>query len=145
MALRLIEHDVAQKPSRAKICVAVQNGAHQIGCAEQALHQEIGFAARDAGDGLLRTCSVGIRIDDAEFRRSFAELFQKRGDLVAMADQNRLRDVLALGGADGPTAVFVTTRITAQELWGLCVKVFSNVVVVVLNYVFSKLIIFKKK
>jgi len=30
-------------------------------------------------------------------------------------------------------------------LWGLCVKVFSNVIVVVLNYVFSKLIIFKKK
>ena len=50
-----------------------------------------------------------------------------------------------IGGADGPTAVFVTTRITAQEIWGLCVKVFSNVVVVVLNYVFSKLIIFKKK
>ena len=107
MALRLIEHDVAQKPSRAKICVAVQNGAHQIGCAEQALHQEIGFAARDAGDGLLRACSVGIRIDDAEFRRSFAELFQKSGDLVPMADQDRLRDVLALGGADGPKNVLV--------------------------------------
>ena len=53
--------------------------------------------------------------------------------------------VTIIGGADGPTAVFVTTRITAQEIWGLCVKVFSNVVVVVLNYVFSKLIIFKKK
>ena len=53
--------------------------------------------------------------------------------------------VAIIGGADGPTAIFVTTRITAQELWGLCVKVFSNVVVVVLNYVFSKLIIFKKK
>lgn len=53
--------------------------------------------------------------------------------------------VVIIGGADGPTAVFVTTRITAQEIWGLCVKVFSNVVVVVLNYVFSKLIIFKKK
>ena len=53
--------------------------------------------------------------------------------------------VASIGGADGPTAVFVTTRITAQEIWGLCVKVFSNVVVVVLNYVFSKLIIFKKK
>ena len=51
--------------------------------------------------------------------------------------------VAIIGGADGPTAVFVTTRITAQEIWGLCVKVFSNVVVVVLNYVFSKLIIFK--
>ncbi|MCQ4886507.1 GtrA family protein [Faecalibacterium prausnitzii] len=53
--------------------------------------------------------------------------------------------VAIIGGADGPTAVLVTTRITAQEIWGLCVKVFSNVVVVVLNYVFSKLIIFKKK
>ena len=53
--------------------------------------------------------------------------------------------VAIIGGADGPTAIFVTTLITAQELWGLCVKVLSNVVVVVLNYVFSKLIIFKKK
>ena len=53
--------------------------------------------------------------------------------------------VAIIGGADGPTAIFVTTLITAQELWGLAVKVFSNVVVVVLNYVFSKLIIFKKK
>ena len=53
--------------------------------------------------------------------------------------------VAIIGGADGPTAIFVTTLITAQELWGLCVKVFSNVVVVVLNYVFSKLIIFKKR
>ena len=53
--------------------------------------------------------------------------------------------VAIIGGADGPTAIFVTTRITAQEIWGLCVKVFSNVVVVVLNYVFSKLIVFKRK
>ena len=53
--------------------------------------------------------------------------------------------VAIIGGADGPTAIFVTTLITAQELWGLCVKVFSNVVVVVLNYVVSKLIIFKNR
>ena len=31
-----------------------------------------------------------------------------------------------------------------RKLWGLGVKVFSNVVVVVLNYVFSKLFMFKK-
>ena len=49
-----------------------------------------------------------------------------------------------IGGADGPTAIFVSSYST-QTLWGLCVKVFSNVIVVVLNYVFSKLIIFKKK
>ena len=51
--------------------------------------------------------------------------------------------VAIIGGADGPTAIFISYN--AQDLWGLCVKVFSNVVVVVLNYVFSKLIIFKKK
>ena len=52
--------------------------------------------------------------------------------------------IAVIGGADGPTAVFGAAG-AAQSLWGLCVKVFSNVIVVVLNYVFSKLIIFKKK
>lgn len=53
--------------------------------------------------------------------------------------------IAVIGGADGPTAIFVTSRYNAQALWGLCVKVFSNVIVVVLNYVFSKLIIFKNR
>ena len=50
-----------------------------------------------------------------------------------------------IGGADGPTAIFVTSFYDAQALWGMTVKIFSNVVVVVLNYVFSKLIVFKRK
>ena len=53
--------------------------------------------------------------------------------------------IAIIGGADGPTAIFVTSFYDAQALWGLAVKVFSNVVVVVLNYVFSKLVIFKRK
>ena len=53
--------------------------------------------------------------------------------------------IAVIGGADGPTAIFVTSRYNAQALWGLAVKVFSNVLVIVLNYVFSKRIIFKKK
>ena len=52
--------------------------------------------------------------------------------------------IAVIGGADGPTAAFVS-GIAAQNLWGMCVKVFSNVIVIVLNYVFSKLIVFKKK
>lgn len=52
--------------------------------------------------------------------------------------------VAIIGGADGPTAVFVAAG-AAQSLWGLAVKVFSNVIVIVLNYVFSKLIVFKHK
>ena len=53
--------------------------------------------------------------------------------------------IAVIGGADGPTAIFVTSFYDARALWGLAVKVFSNVVVVVLNYVFSKLIVFKRK
>ena len=53
--------------------------------------------------------------------------------------------IAIIGGADGPTAIFVTSFYDAQALWGLGVKVFSNVVVVVLNYVFSKLLVFKRK
>ena len=53
--------------------------------------------------------------------------------------------IAVIGGADGPTAIFVTSFYNAQALWGLTVKVFSNVLVIVLNYVFSKLIIFKNR
>lgn len=52
-------------------------------------------------------------------------------------------DIGIIGGADGPTAIFVTGSV--QPLWGMCVKVFSNMVVIVLNYVFSKLLVFRKK
>ena len=45
--------------------------------------------------------------------------------------------IAIIGGADGPTAIFVTSFYDAQALWGLGVKVFSNVVVVVLNYVYE--------
>lgn len=37
------------------------------------------------------------------------------------------------------------TEATAQKLWGIGVKVFSNGLVIVLNYVFSKCIVFKGK
>lgn len=40
--------------------------------------------------------------------------------------------IAIIGGADGPTAIFVTSFYDAQTLWGTVVKVFSNVVVVVL-------------
>ena len=45
------------------------------------------------------------------------------------------------GNLVGPTLV----PAAYLGLWGVGVKVFSNVIVVVLNYVFSKLLIFKKK
>lgn len=45
--------------------------------------------------------------------------------------------------AEGGPVVFL--GYTARELWARGVKVFSNIIVIVLNYIFSKLIIFRKK
>ena len=61
---------------------------------------------------------------------------------VTVSSQASDAAIAIIGGADGPTAIFVTSRLDAQELWGLAVKVFSNVVVIVLNYVFSKVFVF---
>lgn len=45
--------------------------------------------------------------------------------------------------AEGGPIIFL--GYTARELWARGVKVFSNIIVIVLNYIFSKLIIFRKK
>ena len=113
--------------------------------------------------GAFVTCRLGTLVLDAVIMMVGGNLFAAQGAALveslfgsfltvsgsytgaAASAAASVAGVAIIGGADGPTAVFVTTRITAQEIWGLCVKVFSNVVVVVLNYVFSKLIIFKKK
>ena len=41
--------------------------------------------------------------------------------------------------------IIMVLGVDRLHLWGLGVKVFSNVLVIILNYVFSKLIIFRKK
>ena len=103
--------------------------------------------------GAFVTCRLGTLVLDAVIMMVGGNLFAAQGAaLVDTAMQGLLGAVAdgsaaiaVIGGADGPTAIFVTSAYDAQALWGLCVKVFSNVLVIVLNYVFSKLIIFKKK
>ena len=113
--------------------------------------------------GTFVTCRLGTMVLDAAIMIVGGNLLAARGAALmeslfgsfltvsgsytgaAASAAASVAGVAIIGGADGPTAIFVTTLITAQELWGLCVKVFSNVVVVVLNYVFSKLIIFKNR
>ena len=46
--------------------------------------------------------------------------------------------------ASGVLEVGSILTMPVVDVWGMCVKIFSNVIVVVLNYVFSKLIIFNK-
>ena len=85
----------------------------------------------------------GAVLDGHWFNRERMDLLRHHVLLVVMPVfflSTGLRTHWDMGGL----AVFVAAG-AAQSLWGLCVKVFSNVIVVVLNYVFSKLIIFKKK
>ena len=88
-------------------------------------------------DGMLGVVSHWLGPDTAiQMAASYA------GTPSGVADGSAA--IAIIGGADGPTAIFVTGLYDAQALWGLAVKVFSNVLVIVLNYLFSKLIIFKK-
>lgn len=125
------------------------------------------FRSRTTGKAMAKefgtfvTCRLGTMVLDAAImivggnllaaqgaalmERLFGSLLSAAVSVSGTAASASAATVAIIGGADGPTAIFVTTLITAQELWGLCVKVFSNVVVVVLNYVFSKLIIFKNR
>ena len=89
-------------------------------------------------DGMLSVVSHWLGPDTAiQMAASYA------GTPSGVADGSAA--IAIIGGADGPTAIFVTGLYDAQALWGLAVKVFSNVLVIVLNYLFSKWIIFKKK
>ena len=86
--------------------------------------------------GAFVTCRLGTMVLDAAIM-----LMGITSTMVHTTDSSAA--IAVIGGADGPTAIFVTGDL--QSLWGMVVKVFSNVLVIVLNYVFSKLIIFKKK
>ena len=93
--------------------------------------------------GKFFACRLGTLVLDAAIMMVGGNLLAAQG--TALMEQLLNGGVFVasvISSVDGPTAVFVTSGITAQSLWGLAVKVFSNVVVIVLNYVFSKVFVF---
>lgn len=73
-----------------------------------------------------------------------AEAWREFGKFIACRLGTGVLDqAIMILGVDvlGPLVVSAA----GMELWGLGVKVFSNVIVIVLNYVFSKVIIFRKQ
>lgn len=92
------------------------------------------FASRTGGRqalaefGKFVTCRLGTMVLDAA-------IMMVGGNLLGAAGAALLLSLC--GGA--------LTQAAAQKLWGMGVKVLANVVVVVLNYLFSKLLIFKGK
>ena len=60
-------------------------------------------------------------------------------------DLSKIANFFALRGATGVLDLIIMyVGVDLLLLSGFCVKIFSNVVVIVLNYIFSKLYIFKK-
>lgn len=70
-------------------------------------------------------------------------LLQRIGNTL-LTGGSEMSSVAIIGGADGPTVIYVAGT-TAQGLWGLAVKFVSNVAVIVLNYLFSKVFVFTRK
>ena len=121
------------------------------------------FSSRTKGRAALSefgkfvTCRLGTLVLDAVIMMVGGNLLAAQGTalmegllngVTVFATGGGSPAAAIIGGADGPTVVYVagvSGAITAQSLWGLAVKLFSNVIVVVLNYVFSKWIVFKVK
>ena len=130
------------------------------------------FASRTQGREALKefgafvTCRLGTLVLDAAIMMVFGNLLAAQGTALVEGFMNGLLSAAAncfgpdtvlhmatssitppaaVSDGSAAIAIFVTSFYDAQALWGLGVKVFSNVVVVVLNYVFSKLIVFKKE
>jgi putative flippase GtrA len=91
------------------------------------------FASRTSGRqalaefGKFVTCRLGTMVLDAAIMMIGGNLLGEAGAALLLS---------LCGGA--------LAAATAQKLWGMGVKILSNVVVVVLNYLFSKLLIFRK-
>lgn len=101
--------------------------------------------------GAFVTCRLGTLVLDAVIMLVGGNLLAAQGAALVERLLVSLGSSFAggagvsiIGGADGPTAIFVSGA-GIEDLWGLSVKVFSNLVVIVLNYVLSKWIVFKKK
>ena len=113
---------------------------------DAAIMMVLGNLLAAQGAALVESCIDGLLSAAANWFGPDTVLHMATSGIMPPASVSDGSAAIAIiGGADGPTAIFVTGLYDAQALWGLGVKVFSNVVVVVLNYVFSKLIVFKKE
>lgn len=95
--------------------------------------------------GKFFVCRLGTMILDAVIMVVGGNLLAAPGAALIEKLTGGVFGVSIITSVDGPTAVFVTSRITAQEIWGLGVKFVSNVAVIVLNYLFSKVFVFTRK
>ena len=103
------------------------------------------FASRTRGRAALRefgrfvACRLGTMALDAFVMVAGGNWLAAPGQALVLAVLGPWLTALGVGGS-----VAYGAQAAALALWGLGVKAFSNLLVIVLNYLFSKLLIFKK-
>ena len=81
----------------AQTVLLVEHSAHQVGGAQDTLHQEIGLALGAQGHGLGGAVGVAVTGDDLVIGGVLAQTGQHVLDLVHMAHQNGSGDALLAG------------------------------------------------
>ena len=97
----LVEHAVGGEMGGAQAALLVEHSPHQVGCAQNALHEEVGFALGAQSHSLGGAVRVGIGGDDLIGYRVFADVLQHPADLVSVTHQNGGGNALAAGGHHG--------------------------------------------
>ena len=97
----LIEHAVRGEVARAQAMLLVEYGAHQIGGAEDALHQEVRLALGAERDGLGGAVLISVTGDNLIGDGILTGLAQHLLDLGDVADENGGRDALLAGLDNG--------------------------------------------
>ena len=93
----LVEHTVGGQVGGTQAMLLVEHGAHQVGGAEDALHQEVGSALGAQRHGLGGAVPIGVAGDDLIGGGIFAQLGEHGADLVGVTHQNGGGDTLPAG------------------------------------------------
>ena len=96
IALGLEEHDVAEERAGAQPRL-VQDGPHEVGRAQNPLHEEMGLALGHQGDGLVGTVHIAVSGDDLIGVGILPQLGQDAADGLGMTHQDGLGDAAAAG------------------------------------------------
>ena len=93
----LIEHAVGGQAAGAQAVLLIEHRPHQVGSAQDALHQEIGPALRAQSHGLGGAVGVRVAGDDLIGGGVLPQLPEHGGDLVRVAHQHRNGNALPPG------------------------------------------------
>ena len=93
----LVEHAMRGEMAGAQAVLLIKYSAHQVGGAQNALHQEIGLAISAQRHGLGGAVGIAVAGNDLILIGIFSQTGQHGADLIHMAHQNGSGDTLLAG------------------------------------------------